>query len=171
MNLLGVTKFTARKYFDLLLTLNSSLNKDHLIPIIVTCLRTAVKVLCFLIQQCESQFFSAKYTLEYAKAQCGGTYPTELFVRYELKILSTLNMRTKLVTPYCFLSIVRDLFPESEMTMPELTSMINFLIIEPCTWAKSAEVLFFASLLYYFRVKKSSPICFEILKALTNNWE
>ena len=42
-----------------------------------------------------------------------------------------LKMKTKLITPYCFLSVVKNLFPEKDITLPELTSIIDFFNLQP----------------------------------------
>ena len=111
------------------------------------------------------------YTLQYAVEQCGQQVGPQFFLQIELRILSLLNMKTKLITPYWFLETVHDLFPEKDITLLTLTSIIDFFMAQPEVNFVSCEVLFFAALLASFQAHNSSPLCFEIVKALTNQWK
>ena len=47
--MLGETKFTAKKYFDIVLTHEPRMEEEQIVPIIISCLRTAVKVFFYLL--------------------------------------------------------------------------------------------------------------------------
>ena len=52
----GETKFTAKKYFDIILS-HLSIQEEQIIPILVSCLRTAVKVQFFLLSNVNPRTF------------------------------------------------------------------------------------------------------------------
>lgn len=82
-----------------------------------------------------------------------------------------MELKTKLATPFCFLDIVKDLFPQQDMTELQLNTIMDLFLTCPETKDSSAEEMFFAALLSCFRIKGASPICFEIVKAITYKWQ
>ena len=71
-----------------------------------------------------------------------------------------MNMKTKIVTPFWYMEVLHGLFPEKDITLPQLSSMIDFFMIQPEISFFSSEELFFSALVAYFNSKKSSPICY-----------
>ena len=84
--------------------------------------------------------------------------------------MGILRLKTQLVTPYTFLDIVKSMFPEKDMSLSQLTSIIDFFLSQPELTMNSSEELFFAALIYCFEHNGALPISFKIAEALTHRW-
>jgi hypothetical protein len=130
LRLKGTTKFMAKKYFDVLLQMCPGLARQNPVLAIITCLRTAVKVLPVLSQFNEALEVSQHYTLSYCVAQCSGQYSREDFVLCESYLVELLDFKFGIATPYDFV-VVRSLLPHVQRAMEILSSIIDLAISLP----------------------------------------
>lgn len=70
------------------------------ILVIITCLRSAAKVLSALTQFNETVEVSELYTLEYCIQQSNGQYERESFVQCEIELLKVLGFKMRMTSPY-----------------------------------------------------------------------
>lgn len=73
------TRFLAKKYFDYYLNKQTDIMYEKISLVLITCIRTAVKVKIYLIQFNELAEIADEYTIEFCCEQCEGQFAPEDF--------------------------------------------------------------------------------------------